>query len=64
MVYDNEQHLKARTPRACPWVSQIFDGEIESEIIKRFCEVEKSNCNSYYKYLCEVSKKEDEEKKD
>lgn len=39
--------------------SDIFDGEIETEIIHRFCEVETSTCNSYYQYLCECSAKED-----
>ena len=24
-MYDNEQHLKARTPWACPWVSQKIE---------------------------------------
>lgn len=37
-MHDIEQHLKAGTPRACPWVSQIADsgtlsGRYERELI-------------------------------
>lgn len=40
--------------------SDIFDGEIEGEIIKRFCEKDHSqdHANCYYRYLCSVSEKE------
>lgn len=45
--------------------SDIFDGEIESEIIERFCKVDVSqqHANCYYKYLCKMTRKEREGKK-
>lgn len=34
----------------------IFDGEIENEIIKRVCEGDIDNVNPYYKYLIDKAK--------
>lgn len=47
--------------RTLEWYdSDIFDGEIETEVVKRFCESEMNPANCYYKYLCGVTKKERE----
>ena len=47
--------------RTLAWYdSDIFDGEIEDEIIKRFCEKDHlaDHANCYYKYLIEKRKSE------
>ena len=41
--------------------SDIFDGEIEMEIIKRFCEKNMPSANPYYGYLIRKSDKEKQE---
>ena len=37
----------------------LFNGELESGIIKNYCGTTYQNCNSYYKYLCGLSEKEE-----
>lgn len=57
MVYGFEQHLKARTPRACPWVSQ----ETRASITRKVTAQQELELSQIEKKTAEVQAEKDKQ---